>query len=195
MIFGFLRAAIRIELRFASLRYYPRRKLDARVFDFEECGDGIDRWNIGNERLRKQIVGWSEKNRVRISFPPIKRDGDGNEGLPIQELQATASVIIIAGSEATVSVLSNITKYLVNKPLKPALLTAEIRHKFERKRRRPQVRRVTRSPISTQSPRKDLDSVIPPKLHLELARYELENLRSPEPRGFTVKERKPLDWK
>lgn len=163
MIFDFLRAATRIELRFASLRYYPRRKLDARVSDFEECGDGIDRWNIGNERLRKQIVGWSEKNRVRISFPPIKRDGDGNEGLPIQELQATASVIIIAGSEATVSVLSNITKYLVNKPLKPALLTAEIRHKFERKRRRPQVRRVTRSPISTQSPRKDLDSVIPRK--------------------------------
>ncbi|KAF7857124.1 uncharacterized protein EAF02_011357 [Botrytis sinoallii] len=47
------------------------------------------------------------------------------------ELQATASAIIVAGSETTISVLSGITNYLVNNPEKLAILTSEIREKFE----------------------------------------------------------------
>jgi cytochrome P450 len=46
----------------------------------------------------------------------IRRDDEGKEGLRSEEIQATASVIIIAGSEITVTILNWTTSYLVKIP-------------------------------------------------------------------------------
>jgi len=61
----------------------------------------------------------------------IKLDEAGKEGLTLPELQATSSVIIVAGSETTVSVLSGTTNYLVKNSDKLAHLVAEIRGSFQ----------------------------------------------------------------
>ncbi|TEY74974.1 hypothetical protein BOTCAL_0067g00300 [Botryotinia calthae] len=89
----------------------------------------MEHWKLAVEKINRRLE--REKPRPDI-ISLIKRDEDGKEGLTIQELQATASVIIVAGSETTVSVPSGITNYLVNNPKKLALLTAEIRDKFEK---------------------------------------------------------------
>ncbi|EHL02345.1 putative Isotrichodermin C-15 hydroxylase [Glarea lozoyensis 74030] len=60
----------------------------------------------------------------------IKIDDKGVNGLTLPEVQATSSIIIIAGSETTVSILSGITNYLVRNPAKLDLLTTDIRKAF-----------------------------------------------------------------
>jgi cytochrome P450 len=61
----------------------------------------------------------------------IRRDDEGKEGLRLVEIQATASVIIVAGSETTVTVLSGTTSYLVKNAEKLGALTKEVRERFE----------------------------------------------------------------
>ena len=126
MIFDSLRAATYR----ASLRYYPSL-------------DWLLRFAIPKSVMKKQMEHWRlavdkvnrrlhiEKDRPDL-ISLIKRDDDGKEGLTLPEMQATASVIIIAGSETTVSVLSGTTNYLVKNPDKLANLTAEIRETFQK---------------------------------------------------------------
>jgi cytochrome P450 len=60
----------------------------------------------------------------------IQRDDEGIHGLTLPELQATASVIIVAGSETTVSVLTGAINYLVRNPAKFDRICLEIRARF-----------------------------------------------------------------
>ena len=50
--------------------------------------------------------------------------------MTLPELLATASVMIVAGSETTVNVLSSTTNYLVKNSDKLAFMTAEVRGTF-----------------------------------------------------------------
>ncbi|KAF7914031.1 uncharacterized protein EAF01_000437 [Botrytis porri] len=93
------------------------------------CYPGVS-WILGFfvPKKNKSILGRETPRADIVSL--IKRDEEGKEGLTIQELQATASVIIVAGGETTITVLSGITNYLMNNPLKLSLLTSDIREKF-----------------------------------------------------------------
>jgi cytochrome P450 len=125
LIFNSLRAATLN----ASLRYYP----------------GLN-WLLGlaipKSVMRKQREHWAlaaDKVNRRLNLEMarpdilshIKIDDEGISGLTLGEVQATASIIIVAGSETTVSILSGITNYLVKNPIKLAFLTAEIRDRFD----------------------------------------------------------------
>lgn len=126
MIFNSLRAATYR----ASLGYYPGVSWLLAYFVPESVvRKQREHWNLAVEKINRRLE--REISRPDI-ISLIKRDEDGKEGLTIQELQATASVIIVAGSETTVSVLSGITNYLVNNPEKLTFLTSTIREKFEK---------------------------------------------------------------
>ncbi|TGO36465.1 hypothetical protein BHYA_0124g00260 [Botrytis hyacinthi] len=126
MIFSSLNAA---KYR-ASLGYYPGVSWLLAYFVLESVvRKQMEHWNLAVEKINRRLE--REISRPDISSL-IKRDEDAKEGLTIQELQAAASVIIVAGSETTVSVLSGITNHLVNNPLKLTFLTSEIREKFEK---------------------------------------------------------------
>ncbi|KAF5878907.1 putative cytochrome p450 monooxygenase protein [Botrytis fragariae] len=126
MIFNSLRAATYR----ASLGYYPGLSWMLAYF-VPRCvvRKQMEHWHLAVEKINRRLERKTPRPDI-ISL--IKRDEEGKEGLSIQELQATASVIIVAGSETTVSVLSVITNYLVNNPLELAFLTSEIREKFEK---------------------------------------------------------------
>lgn len=128
MIFNSLRAATYR----ASLRYYPSL-------------DWLLKFAIPRSVMQKQMEHWKlavDKINRRLDLPLesgrpdlislIKRDDAGVDGLTLPEMQATASVIIVAGSETTVSVLSGTTNYLVKNPSKLGILTREIRDKFRK---------------------------------------------------------------
>ncbi|TGO73048.1 hypothetical protein BELL_0396g00070 [Botrytis elliptica] len=124
MIFSSLRAATYR----AALGYYPRLSwLLAYFVPKSVVRKQMEHWNLAVEKINRRLERETPRPDI-ISL--IKRDEDGKEGLTIQELQATASVIIVAGSETTVSVLSGITNNLVNNPEKLRILTSEIREKF-----------------------------------------------------------------
>jgi cytochrome P450 len=126
MIFNSLRAATYR----ASLRYYPgldwilRLAIPKAVMQKQR-----EHWNLAVDKVNRRLN--LEKDRPDL-ISLIKRDDDGKDGLTLPEMQATASVIIIAGSETTVSVLSGTTNYLVNNPERLAQLTAEVRASFSR---------------------------------------------------------------
>lgn len=60
-----------------------------------------------------------------------RRDENGKEGLSLGEIQANAALLIIAGSETTVTVLTGITNHLVQNPPSLARLTDELRGSFQ----------------------------------------------------------------
>ncbi|TGO11350.1 hypothetical protein BTUL_0112g00100 [Botrytis tulipae] len=114
----------------ASLGYYPGVSWLLAYFVPESVlRKQREHWNLAVGKINRRLE--REMSRPDI-ISLIKRDEDGKEGLTIQELQATASVIIVAGSETTVSILSGITNDLVNNPEKLTFLTSEIREKFEK---------------------------------------------------------------
>ncbi|TGO63168.1 hypothetical protein BOTNAR_0104g00160 [Botryotinia narcissicola] len=126
MIFTSLRAAT----YGASSGYYPGVSWLLAYFVPESVlRKQRENWNLAVEKTNRRLE--REMSRPDI-ISLIKRDENGKEGLTIQELQAKASVIIVPGSETTVSVLSGITNYLVNNPEKLTLLTFEIGEKFEK---------------------------------------------------------------
>jgi len=71
-----------------------------------------------------------ERDRLEL-IGGIRRDGEGKEGLRLEEIQATASVIIVAGTETTVTVLSGTTNHLVKNIDKLGALTKEVKERFE----------------------------------------------------------------
>ncbi|KAF7918439.1 uncharacterized protein EAE98_009682 [Botrytis deweyae] len=109
MIFSSLRAATYR----AALGYYPGLSwLLAYFVPKSVVRKQMEHWNLAVEKINRRLERETPRPDI-ISL--IKRDEDGKEGLTIQELQATASVIIVAGSETTVSVLSGITNNLSSK--------------------------------------------------------------------------------
>ncbi|TGO29072.1 hypothetical protein BPAE_0019g00470 [Botrytis paeoniae] len=122
--------SLRVATYRASLRYYPGLSWMLAYFVPKSVvKKQMEHWNLAVEKIKRRLE--RETPRPDI-ITLIRRGEEGKEGLTIQELQATASVIVVAGSETTVTVMSGITNYLVNNPLKLAFLTSEIREKFEK---------------------------------------------------------------
>jgi cytochrome P450 len=126
MIFNSLRAAT---LR-VSLRYYPNLNwLFGLAMPNSVMKKEMAHWNLTIEKVNRRLN--LEKERMDL-IGAIKRDDEGKDGLRLQEIQANANVIIVAGSETTVTVLSGTSNYLVKNPDKLDILTREIRERFEK---------------------------------------------------------------
>ncbi|KAF1948786.1 cytochrome P450, partial [Byssothecium circinans] len=123
-IFASLRAAT---LR-VSLKFYPSMSwLFGLTIPKSVMQKQIQHWQLAVEKMNRRLN--SEQERPDL-ISMIKRDEEGIKGITLAELHATASVLIIAGSETTVSVLSGTTNYLVKTPQKLATLTSEVRSSF-----------------------------------------------------------------
>jgi cytochrome P450 len=111
-----------------SLRYYPyldwlltlgipRTVWEKQKYHFGLAVDKLERrLGLEKERQRLDVIG------------TLKLDEQGREGLTRRELHAHAPLIIIAGSQTIVTVLSGIMNFLVKTPGKLAILTHEVRN-------------------------------------------------------------------
>jgi cytochrome P450 len=125
MIFTSLRAATYR----ASLRYYPALNWIMGIFiPNSVMKKQMEHWKLAENKLNRRLN--FETNRPHL-FSMIKRDEDGVEGLTYSEMKAISSVLIVAGSETSITVLSGTTNLLVKNPRKLALLAAEVRTKFK----------------------------------------------------------------
>lgn len=128
LIFNSLRAATLN----ASLRFYPRVHWLAKFAIPKSVKQkGAEHWKLAMDKVNRRLN--LEKQRPDL-ISHIIRDDNGLEGLTVPEIQATASVIIVAGSETTVTVLSGITNYLVKNPDKLRRLRDEIRSSFSKEK-------------------------------------------------------------
>ena len=126
LIFTSLKAAT----QFATLRFYPPfdSLLQAMIpASVKKMAD--DHWQLAVDKLDRRLK--LEKDRPDLISPIQKRNREApQDGLDLGEIQATASLIIVAGSETTVTTISGITNYLTRNPDKLSKLTKEVREKF-----------------------------------------------------------------
>lgn len=125
MIFTSLRAATyRV-----SLRYYPALNwLMSFAIPKSVVKKGMEHWQMSVDKINRRLN--LEKDRPDI-ISMIKRDEEGVDGLTHPEMLATSSVLIVAGSDGTISVLNGTMYHLVRNPDEMALLAAEIRNAFK----------------------------------------------------------------
>lgn len=125
MIFTSLRAATyRV-----SLRYYPALNwLMSLAIPKSVMKKQVEHWKLAEDKINRRLN--LEKERPDL-ISMIKRDDEGVEGLSYPEMKATSSILIVAGSETSITVLSGTTNLLVKNPDKLALLAAEVRTKFK----------------------------------------------------------------
>jgi cytochrome P450 len=126
IIFDSLKAAT----QFATLRFYPpfdgllEALIPASVKKMAE-----QHWQLACDKLDRRLQ--LKTDRPDLISPILKRNKEApNDGLKLDEMRATASLIIVAGSEATMTTISGITNYLVRNPEKLAKLTQEVRSRF-----------------------------------------------------------------
>ncbi|KAF2688531.1 cytochrome P450 [Lentithecium fluviatile CBS 122367] len=113
-----------------SLRYYPGLSwLIGLTIPKTVMQQQLQHWKIAVDKINRRL---SQKQERPDLVSMIKRDDEGVKGLSLPEMHATASVLIVAGSETTVTVLSGITNRLIKSPDKLALLTNEVRSTFKR---------------------------------------------------------------
>ena len=126
LIFNSLKAAT----QFATLRFYPPfdSLLQAMIpASVKKMAD--EHWQLAVDKLDRRLK--LEKDRPDLISPIQKRNKEApQDGLTLGEIQATASLIIVAGSETTVTTISGITNQLVRNPDKLAKLTQEVRERF-----------------------------------------------------------------
>jgi cytochrome P450 len=126
LIFSSIRAAT----YGVSLNYYPGlSKLFSLAIPKSVMQEFEDHWQNAVDKISRRLDQEQERPDM-ISM--IKRDDEGLKGITRPELDSTASLIIVAGSETTVSVLSGIVNYLVKSDDKLTALTNEIRSTFDR---------------------------------------------------------------
>ncbi|KAF2122565.1 cytochrome P450 [Lophiotrema nucula] len=124
MIFSSLRAATYR----ASLRYYPSLSwLFGLTIPKTVMQNQLKHWQQSKDKIDRRLDRREERSDL---ISTIKRDGEGVKGLTLPELYATASVLIVAGSETTTSVLSGITNHLVKSRDALAKVSYEVRSTF-----------------------------------------------------------------
>jgi cytochrome P450 len=84
-------------------------------------------WELSMEKINRRLN--MEKNRADL-ISLIRTDEEGQAGLTLSELKATASLMIMAGSETSISVLCGTTNYLIKTPHALNTLVTEIRESF-----------------------------------------------------------------
>lgn len=125
MIFNSLKAAT-INV---SLKFYPAlHKIMSYFIPKSMIQKQMAHWKLAEEKIERRLN--LEKSRPDI-ISMIKRDDEGVDGLTYPEMKATSSVLIVAGSETTTTVLSGVTNMLVKNPSRLALLANEIRTQFK----------------------------------------------------------------
>jgi cytochrome P450 len=126
LIFNSLRAATQV----ATLRFYPPLDsiLQAMIpANVKKMAD--EHWQLAVDKLDRRLK--LDTDRPDLISPVQKRNKEApNDGLELGELQATASLIIVAGSETTVTTVSGITNQLTRNPDITAKLTREVRERF-----------------------------------------------------------------
>jgi cytochrome P450 len=125
MIFTSLRAATyRV-----TLRYYPALNwIMSFAIPQSVVKKGMEHYKMSVDKINRRLS--LEKDRPDL-VSMIKMDDEGTNGLTHPEMMATSSVLIVAGSETSITVLSGTTNHLVRNPDKMALLAAEIRGAFK----------------------------------------------------------------
>jgi cytochrome P450 len=126
LIFNSLRAATQV----ATLRFYPPLDsiLQAMIPNkVKKMAD--EHWQLAVDKLDRRLK--LDTDRPDLISPVQKRNKEApNDGLELGELQATASLIIVAGSETTVTTVSGITNQLTRNPDILAKLAREVRERF-----------------------------------------------------------------
>jgi cytochrome P450 len=111
-----------------SLRYYPcldwllRLSIPKSVW-----GTQRHHFQLAVDKLQRRLGLEKERQRFDL-IGMLKLDEQGREGLTTRELHAHAPLIIIAGSQTIVTVLSGIINFLVKNPGKLDILTKEVRN-------------------------------------------------------------------
>jgi cytochrome P450 len=125
MIFTSLRAATyRV-----TLRYYPALNwIMSFAIPKSVVKKGMEHYKMSVDKINRRLS--LEKDRPDL-VSMIKMDDEGSNGLTHPEMMATSSVLIVAGSETSITVLSGTTNHLVRNPDKMALLAAEVRGAFK----------------------------------------------------------------
>jgi cytochrome P450 len=125
LIFASLRAAT----YGAVLRFYPALSwLMSLTIPKRVMQQYAQHWKFSADKVNRRL----EKEQDRPDFiSMIKLDEAGVKGITLPELHATASVLIVAGSETTTTVLSGTVNYLVKTPEKLTILTDEVRSSFK----------------------------------------------------------------
>lgn len=126
MVFNSFKAS----MQFAALRFYPPFDSLLRVIipaSVKKMAN--EHWQMAVDKVNRRLM--LEKDRPDLISPILKRNKEvPQDGLELGEIQATASIFIVAGSETTATVVSGITNYLVRYPDKLAKLTKEVRERF-----------------------------------------------------------------
>jgi hypothetical protein len=95
----------------ASLRYYPGLHwLLSLAIPKSVMRKQQEHFALATEKINRILN--LEMSRPDI-ISHVKIDDNGINGLTVPEVQGTASIIIVAGSETAVTILSGITDYLV----------------------------------------------------------------------------------
>ncbi|KAI1865447.1 uncharacterized protein JN550_008204 [Neoarthrinium moseri] len=113
-----------------SLSFYPAIKavLDAFV-PFMEKMDKQRQGFLRLSRTKLQTRMTKFKERPDLVEPLIRRKDEW--GLTMEKLQATCSILIIAGSETTATLLSGVTYFLMTNPDAMKRATDEVRSRFK----------------------------------------------------------------
>jgi cytochrome P450 len=126
---GLIFSSIKAATYSVSLSYYPGLSwLFGLAVPKSVMKQMQEHWEFSNDKISRRLENKQERADL-ISM--IKRDDEGVKGITRPELSATASLIIIAGSETTVSVLSGIVNYMVKSPDVLSTLTHEVRTAFD----------------------------------------------------------------
>jgi cytochrome P450 len=84
-------------------------------------------FQLAVDKVQRRLEREKERQRTDV-IGMIKLGENGREGLTIRELHAHEPLIIIAGSQTIVTVLSGIVNFLVKIPEKLAILTNKVRN-------------------------------------------------------------------
>lgn len=113
-----------------SLKYYPGLSwLMSIAVPKKVMKQMREHWEFSEDKIRRRLEHGQERPDM-ISM--IKRDEDGLKGITRPELSSTSALIIGAGSETVVSVLSGIINYAIKSPNVLTALTREVRSSFDR---------------------------------------------------------------
>lgn len=116
----------------AATRYYPSiewlvtKLLAKRVMEMQK-----KHTEFVHDRIKRQL---SLKTNRPDFLTPFMKDNPNFENMSVEEIESTFSILIVAGSETTATVLSGIINHLVKTANKRVLqaLVSEIRTAFER---------------------------------------------------------------
>jgi len=114
----------------ASTRWYPGlesllfKMLPKKVMDMQRQHS-----EFVSEKLNRRLN--IEKERADF-ISPFMKDNEGFHNVSLEETQSNFVILIVAGADATATVLSGTFLYLVQNPIALNILTSEIRTSFEK---------------------------------------------------------------